>query len=95
MIGDDLIVATIKSWNIKNFYKIKEDVVFHMTRPSLWGRSPLQNLVARGVYGTKISAIKVVGKSDTRLIHLKKTHSYVGVQKGFIGWASDAIFKID
>ena len=93
---DNLLVETIKSWNIKNFYKIEEDVAFHMTDLS-FGQdgSPLQNLVARGVYGTKISAIKVVGGSDACLIHLKKNSSPHGSVERIYRWDSDTIFKID
>lgn len=114
------IVATIKSWNIINFNKLKEQyhehefllidkkelltmellrsycpdylffphwswiipeeiyqnyncVVFHMTDlPFGRGGSPLQNLLVRGIYNTKISAIKVCAGVDTGPIYLKE-----------------------
>ena len=117
---DNYVVATIKSWNIDNFYRLtkkhpdkkffllnkKEDltydkikalnpkfiffphwswiipeniykefncVVFHMTDlPFGRGGSPLQNLIVRGIYKTKISAIKVVKEIDAGPIYLKE-----------------------
>lgn len=48
-------------------------VVFHMTDlPFGRGGSPLQNLISRGLYNTKISAIKVSEGLDTGPIYLKK-----------------------
>ncbi|MCK4589149.1 MAG: methionyl-tRNA formyltransferase [Nanoarchaeota archaeon] len=115
-----IIIATIKSWNINNFYKLKEIekdynwiliekkedlkydlinkinpkyiffphwswiipeeiyknlecIVFHMTDlPFGRGGSPLQNLIARGIYETKISAIKVVGELDAGDVYYKE-----------------------
>ena len=114
------VVDTLKSWNIENFNKlknnftnhtfymitenheftrnkleiinpdmiflphwsfiIKEDiynkfkcVVFHMTDlPFGRGGSPLQNLLVRGIYNTKISAISVDGGLDTGDIYIKE-----------------------
>ena len=117
----NIIIATIKEWNIKNYFKIKElykykynfflissneeltkeyidkinpkyiffphwsniikkeiylsfnCVVFHMTDlPYGRGGSPLQNLLIRGIYDTKISAIKVEHGIDTGNIYIKK-----------------------
>jgi len=48
-------------------------IVFHMTDlPFGRGGSPLQNLIVRGIYKTKISAIKVVKELDAGPIYLKK-----------------------
>ena len=104
-----VVIATIKSWNIKNAYKLKDlyrdkyeivvlsakeelkkelinkfnprwiffphwswlipsqiyknytCVVFHITDlPFGRGGSPLQNLISKKIYKTKISAIKVI-----------------------------------
>ncbi len=45
-------------------------VVFHMTDlPFGRGGSPLQNLISRGIYKTKISAIKVVKEIDAGPIY--------------------------
>lgn len=114
------VIATIKSWNIENYKKLKEQypehnfylvtrkeeltyknlskmkpefvffphwswiisediyrnyncVVFHMTDlPFGRGGSPLQNLIVRGIYHTKITAIKVEEGLDTGDIYLKE-----------------------
>ena len=48
-------------------------VIFHMTDlPFGRGGSPLQNLLERGIYHTKISAIKCVKELDAGDIYLKK-----------------------
>lgn len=48
-------------------------VIFHMTDlPFGRGGSPLQNLLDRGIYHTKISAIKCVKELDAGDIYLKK-----------------------
>lgn len=50
-----------------------ECVVFHMTDlPFGRGGSPLQNLIERGIYKTKISALKVIKGLDAGPIYLKK-----------------------
>ncbi len=114
------LVATIKSWNIENFSKLRERypsyeftmvdkkddltvpilelykpeyiffphwswiipqdiydnyncIVFHMTDlPFGRGGSPLQNLLVRGIYETKISAIRVCSGVDTGSVYLKE-----------------------
>ncbi len=116
----NLVVATVKSWNISRFYEIKASntaynwilmtdpeqltpevldmaapefvffphwsslipesvfdrfkcVVFHMTDlPFGRGGSPMQNLISRGIYKTKISAITVVREVDGGDIYCKK-----------------------
>lgn len=128
------IIATIKSWNISNFNKIKKQyseheflliekretlnteflkayrpdyiffphwswiipkeiyeqyncVVFHMTDlPFGRGGSPLQNLLVRGIYDTKISAIRVRAGVDTGPVYLKEP---VDISDG----SADEIFK--
>ena len=122
-----IVIATIKSWNIRNAYKFKElykdkyevviitdkkelnkknigrinpewiflphwswiippelyekytCVVFHITDlPFGRGGSPLQNLIQRKIYHTKISAIQVEEGIDTGKIYLKKDF-YIGI----------------
>ena len=116
---DSYVVATTKTWNIENYYKIVdrlpndnfylvtqkeqltksyldaikprfvffphwswiipseiyesfECVVFHMTDlPFGRGGSPMQNLIVRGIYDTKVSAIKVEQGIDTGPVYLK------------------------
>lgn len=54
-------------------------VIFHMTDlPFGRGGSPLQNLIARGIYETKISAIRCVEGIDAGPIYLKKHLSLYG-----------------
>ena len=62
------------SWIIsENIYQNFECVVFHMTDlPYGRGGSPLQNLIIREIYDTKISAIKVSSGIDTGDMYLKE-----------------------
>ncbi len=61
------------SWIIPNeIFESFDSVVFHMTDlPFGRGGSPLQNLIVRGIYDTKISAIKVEEGLDTGPIYFK------------------------
>lgn len=115
-----IIIATIKSWNIKNFYKLKEKyseynfilitskkdltieniskyeplyiffphwswkiskdiftkyncIIFHETDlPFGRGGSPIQNLIIKKIYKTKISAIQCTNELDSGDIYLQK-----------------------
>lgn len=62
------------SWVIpKEIYTNFECVVFHMTDlPFGRGGSPLQNLIIREIYDTKISALRVDNGLDTGDIYFKK-----------------------
>jgi len=120
---EKIIIATIKSWNIANALKLRDDysdeykillitnnadlnyktisefnpkyiffphwswiipeeiynnyecVVFHITDlPYGRGGSPLQNLIVRKIYDTKISALKVEKDLDAGKIYLKKDY---------------------
>ena len=56
-----------------------ECIVFHMTDlPFGRGGSPLQNLIIRGIYETKISALKCVEQLDAGPIYLKRPLSLHG-----------------
>ena len=65
----------IPHWSYKIPKKIFENfncIIFHMTDlPYGRGGSPLQNLISRGIYKTKISAIKVEEGIDTGDIYCK------------------------
>jgi len=139
----NIIIATIKEWNIVNYFKLKEAyknrfnfflitnkeeltkeyinrifpkyiffphwswiipkeiyenyecVVFHMTDlPYGRGGSPLQNLIIRGVYDTKISALKVSNGIDTGDIYLKEDFNISqGNADEIFHKASDIIFN--
>ena len=62
------------SWIIPaSIYNKFNCVVFHMTDlPFGRGGSPLQNLLSRGIYETKISAIKVEAGVDTGPVYFKE-----------------------
>lgn len=139
----NIIIATIKSWNINNFDKLKEKdnqfnwillteneqltpqylkeiqpvyvffphwswiipkniysnyncVVFHMTDlPFGRGGSPLQNLISRGIYNTRISAIKVVQGLDAGDIYMKQDLDLSnGSASEIFRTASDKIFTM-
>lgn len=70
-------------------------VVFHMTDlPFGRGGSPLQNLIAKGIYKTKISAIKVDKGLDTGDVYLKENFDLSqGSASDLYGRASDIIFN--
>ncbi len=56
-----------------NIYKNFNCIIFHMTDlPFGRGGSPLQNLISRGIYKTKISAIKCCETLDGGDVYLKK-----------------------
>ncbi len=69
-----------------------ECVIFHMTDlPFGRGGSPLQNLIARGIYETKISALKCVEGMDAGPVYLKKPLSLHGSAEEIFLRASDVV----
>jgi len=62
------------SWIIpKSIWKKHKCIVFHMTDlPFGRGGSPLQNLLIRGIYKTKVSALQVEVGLDTGPIYIKR-----------------------
>lgn len=135
------LIATVKSWNIANFEKLKRQcknakfrlitdkadlnapflleykpkylffphwswiipeeiyknfqcVVFHMTDlPFGRGGSPLQNLLVRGIYETKISAIRVCAGIDAGPVYLKEPLDISGGSADeILSRASDIVF---
>lgn len=69
-------------------------VVFHMTDlPFGRGGSPLQNLIARGMSKTRISAIKAAESVDSGPIYLKRSLSLKGSAAGIFRNASEIVFK--
>lgn len=65
------------SWMIPSrIYEEFECVVFHMTDvPFGRGGSPLQNLISRGIYQTKVSAIRVAKDVDAGAVYMKRPFS--------------------
>ena len=56
-----------------------ECIVFHMTDlPFGRGGSPLQNLISRGIYETKISALRCVKELDAGPVYMKRPLSLYG-----------------
>lgn len=70
-------------------------IVFHMTDvPFGKGGSPLQNLISRGIYQTKLSALSCEKNLDSGDVYLKKDLSlYGGAEEIFIR-AADLIKKM-
>lgn len=60
-------------------------VIFHMTDlPFGRGGSPLQNLIARGIYETKLSALKCTAQLDAGDIYIKQLYLYGERQRKYI-----------
>lgn len=105
---DDLSVETLNSiqpdfvffphWSYiipKVIYNNYNCVVFHMTDlPFGRGGSPLQNLISRKIYETKISAIKVVKELDAGPVYLKKDFSLFGNAEEIYLRAGDLIIEM-
>jgi methionyl-tRNA formyltransferase len=72
-----------------------ECVIFHMTDlPFGRGGSPLQNLIARGIYETQISALKCEEDIDAGPIYLKHPLSLHGTAEEIYLRASEVIEKM-
>ena len=82
------------SWIIpQDIYTNFECVVFHMTDlPFGRGGSPLQNLISRGIYKTKISALKVVKGVDAGPIYIKRELDLQGSATKIFRLASEIVF---
>jgi len=79
----------------KNIYENYNCIVFHMTDlPFGRGGSPLQNLILRKIYETKISAIKVVKELDAGPIYLKKDFCLYGNAEEIYLRAGDLIIQM-
>lgn len=92
----DFIFFPHWSWIIPaSIYENYNCVVFHMTDlPFGRGGSPLQNLIVRGIYQTKISAIKVSKGMDTGDVYFKEELDIsFGNADEILSRASDVIFE--
>ncbi|GAB6282480.1 MAG: hypothetical protein STSR0008_12260 [Ignavibacterium sp.] len=79
----------------KEIFEKYECIVFHMTDlPFGRGGSPLQNLIERGIYKTKISALRVVEELDAGDIYLKKDLELYGAAEEIFLRANDIIFEM-
>lgn len=83
------------SWKIpKNISENYECIIFHMTDlPFGRGGSPLQNLISRGIYKTKISAVRVVDEIDAGPIYIKENLYLKGDAEYIYRKASKIIFQ--
>ena len=69
-----------------------ECIIFHMTDvPFGRGGSPLQNLISRGIYETKISALRCVKELDAGPVYLKRPLSLYGSAEEIYLQASEII----
>jgi len=69
-----------------------ECIIFHMTDvPFGRGGSPLQNLISRGIYETKISALRCVKELDAGSVYLKRSLSLYGSAEEIYLRASEII----
>jgi methionyl-tRNA formyltransferase len=75
-----------------DLYEQFECVIFHMTDvPFGRGGSPLQNLIARGIYETQISAIQCIREMDAGPVYLKRVLSLHGSAEEIFIRAADVI----
>lgn len=71
-------------------YENMNCVIFHMTDlPFGRGGSPLQNLIARGIYETKLSALKCTAQLDAGDIYIKQPLSLWGTAEEIYLRAAD------
>jgi methionyl-tRNA formyltransferase len=78
------------SWKIPaEIYEGFECVIFHMTDlPFGRGGSPLQNLVARGIIETKLTALRCVAELDAGPVYMKRPISLLGTAEEILMRAS-------
>lgn len=81
------------SWIIpSDIFSRFECVVFHMTDlPYGRGGSPLQNLIVRGHFETKLTALKCVSDLDAGPVYLKRPLSLMGTAEEILRRASEVI----
>ena len=76
----------------ENVFEKYECIIFHMTDvPFGRGGSPLQNLISRGIYETKISALRCVKELDAGPVYLKRPLSLYGSAEEIYLRASEII----
>lgn len=79
----------------QEIYNNFECVIFHMTDvPFGRGGSPLQNLVSRGIYETKISALRCVEELDAGPVYFKRDLCLNGTAEEIFLRASKIIQKM-
>jgi len=95
-ISPDYIFFPHYSHHIQNIiYTNFECIVFHMTDlPFGRGGSPLQNLIERGIYHTKMSAIKVIEEIDAGPVYLKRDFFLYGSAEEIFLRSSQLIYNM-
>jgi len=79
----------------REIYEKYECIIFHMTDvPFGRGGSPLQNLIERKIYNTKISALKCVKELDAGPVYLKRPLQLDGSAQNIYLTASKIILKM-
>lgn len=79
----------------ETIYDHFECVIFHMTDlPYGRGGSPLQNLIVRGIYRTKISALRCVRELDAGPIYLKRDLQLEGSAEDIFRCAAQTIAEM-
>ncbi len=78
-----------------DIYENYECIIFHMTDvPFGRGGSPLQNLISRGIYETKISALRCVAELDAGPVYIKQPLSLHGSAEEIFARAGDIIAEM-
>jgi len=79
-------------WIPSDVFENFETIIFHMTEvPFGRGGSPLQNLIARGIYETKISALRCVREMDAGAVYTTRPLSLYGSAEEIYMRANDRI----
>ena len=79
-------------WIPSDVFEIFETIIFHMTEvPFGRGGSPLQNLIARGIYETKISALRCGQEMDAGAVYTTRPLSLHGSAEEIYMRANDRI----
>jgi len=79
----------------RSVYERFECVIFHMTDlPFGRGGSPLQNLIARGIYETKVSALRCAEELDAGPVYAKQPLSLHGSAEEIYLRAADVVAEL-
>ncbi len=95
LVGLEVQRVFLPHWSHRipeSIYSRFDCIVFHMTDvPFGRGGSPLQNLIARGIYETKISALKCTASIDAGPVYLKRSLDLCGSAEDIYIRASEII----
>jgi methionyl-tRNA formyltransferase len=93
-INPRYIFFPVWHWRIpEEIWRKYECVVFHMTDlPFGRGASPYENLIARGIYDTKVSALRAEAEYDAGPIYMKRDFRLSNSKEDTLIRVSDLIF---